>query len=68
MATVEVSKETFFKVIGPLNVHPRSEPDHSRWEMLNNRQFVGRSEPGYKSAHGTPHRYWLEQSYTTTAP
>lgn len=62
MAMNEVSREKFFEVIGPMNVHPRPEPDHSEWASLNTRQVVGRSEPGYKNSFGKPNRYWLDQT------
>lgn len=42
-----VSKEEFFAFMGPLNVHPRSEPDRSVWETPS-RQVLGISRPGYK--------------------
>lgn len=52
----EVTKEVFFAKVGPMNVHPRSEPDASYWETPN-RQLVGTSTPGYMG--GTDQRYFL---------
>lgn len=43
---IAVTKERFYAVVGPLNVHPHSERDHSRWE-LPNRTVIGMTTPGY---------------------
>lgn len=64
MAMNEVSREKFFEVVGPMNVHPRPEHDHSEWASLTTRQVVGRSEPGYRNSFGKPKRYWLDQAFT----
>ena len=42
----EVSKDTFFATIAPMNVHPRSERMETIWETPQ-RAVVGRSTPGY---------------------
>ncbi len=42
----EVTKDEFFAVIGPQNVHPRSERNKTVWET-SNRVVVGISTPGY---------------------
>lgn len=42
----QVTKERFFAVIGPMDVTPRPERDHSLWETRA-RQIVGRTTPGY---------------------
>jgi hypothetical protein len=63
MAMREVSKKSFFEVIGPMNVHPRPEPDHTEWLCQITRQVVGRTEPGYKNSLNKPKRYWLEQTF-----
>ncbi|HBP1789752.1 hypothetical protein IPC1108_28325 [Pseudomonas aeruginosa] len=64
MAFVEVSKEQFFQAVGgPENIHPTPHPDCSEWKNLSTHEVVGRSEPGYKSAQGTPHRYWLTEQF-----
>lgn len=52
-----VSKEEFFKAMGPLNVHPKPERDVTHWELPNRRR-VGRSEPGW-NPDGKPARYFL---------
>lgn len=44
---VEVSRERFFAYVGPRNVHPRPEREHSDWEVAGTREVVGRSLPGY---------------------
>ena len=41
-----VSRDRFFAVIGPMNVHPRTERMENIWETPN-RVVVGRSTPGY---------------------
>lgn len=63
MSMIEVPKEQFFKVIGPMNVHPRPERSYTEWASLNTRQVVGRSEPGYIPDHQKADRYWLEQAF-----
>ena len=55
----EVSKETFFRTIGPLDAHPRNEREHTIWEDQRSRMVVGRSEPGYSNTASAPKRYWL---------
>lgn len=61
---IEVTKEHFFATVGKLNVHPRSERDYSAWEMVNTRELVGRTEPGYMcrdkdGRYTTEKRYWV---------
>jgi len=63
MSMIEVPKEQFFKVIGPMNVHPRPERSYTEWASLNTRQVVGRSEPGYIPDHQKADRYWLEEGF-----
>lgn len=53
---IEVTKDVFFKTVGPLDVHPRvdvatlKERKHvSNWEMNHTRKRVGRSIP---DSHG----------------
>lgn len=41
-----VTREEFFAVINPLDVHPRPFPDHSLWETPT-RQVIGKTTPGY---------------------
>lgn len=41
-----VSKEAFFAVIGPLDVHPRPFPCSSMWETRS-RVLIGKTTPGY---------------------
>lgn len=43
---VEVSKDKFFHVIGPMDVHPRSERMYSSWETPR-REVIGKTTPGY---------------------
>lgn len=43
----EVSKEAFFRTIGPMNVHPRAERDRSDWIDQTTHRVIGRSTPGY---------------------
>lgn len=64
---IEVSKEEFFRIIGPMNVHPRSEPECSIWENLNTRAVIGRSEPGFRSPTGKQSRYWVDEKYGSLA-
>ncbi|SER28378.1 hypothetical protein SAMN05216548_11495 [Faunimonas pinastri] len=62
---IEVSSKAFFEAIGgPENIHPRSEPDHSAWEIVGTREVIGRSEPGYKCTPG-PKRYWLVERFAS---
>ena len=61
---VEVNEQQFYKAIGgPENIHPTPYPFHSEWKNLNTHEVVGRSEPGYKSAYGAQHRYWLTEGF-----
>lgn len=64
MAFIEVGEAQFYKAIGgPENIHPTPHPYHGEWKNLDTHAFVGRTEPGYKSPYGTPHRYWLEEKF-----
>jgi len=42
----EVTQAQFFAAVGPMNVHPRPEPDRSVWETPQ-RRVVGVTTPGY---------------------
>lgn len=53
MTLKPVTKDEFFAHIAKMNVHPRSEPDASYWE-LPNRTLIGKSTPGWKIKG--PHR------------
>lgn len=69
MSMIEVSKDRFFQAVGgPENIHPTPWKDHSEWKNLKTNATVGRSEPGYLSAFGTPNRYWLEESFAKRKP
>jgi len=43
---VLVTKEAFYAVVGPLDVHPRSLPDRTLWETPG-RRVIGVTTPGY---------------------
>ena len=60
---IEVTKDQFYRAIGPENVHPRPERECSVWEVVGTRRTIGRSEPGYASPYGTPRRYWLAADF-----
>ena len=68
MSMIEVSKEQFFKVVGPMNVGPRSEREYTEWASITTRQVIGRSSPGYINNGIKPGRYWLEESLIARAP
>lgn len=60
---MQVSKERFFAVIGPMNVNPRvdvssfkSRVHVSHWEHGETREIVGRSET---SMFGEPTKFFL---------
>ena len=60
----EVTKEQFFDVIGPIDVHPSVQnPNHTDWETRN-RQLIGRSIPGWRNTYDngveTPKQYFLK--------
>lgn len=60
---IEVTKEKFFAVIGPKDVHPHTHTDHSSWEALH-REVIGRTTLGYlcRDEHGkhtSRSRYFL---------
>ncbi|RQZ76423.1 hypothetical protein DF052_00260 [Burkholderia glumae] len=61
---VDVNKDQFFAIMGPLNVHPRAEPDRSIWETPQ-REMLGLSMPGYASCYGTPERYFVVDRLAT---
>lgn len=44
---IEVSRDAFFRTIGPMNVHPRAERDRSDWVDQTTHRTIGRTEPGY---------------------
>ncbi|MAM39013.1 MAG: hypothetical protein CL949_11070 [Erythrobacter sp.] len=52
-----VSKDEFFAVMGPLDVHPNNERDITHWR-LRDRTLVGQSEPGWMP-DGKPNRYFI---------
>lgn len=60
---IEVTKETFFRAIGPENVHPFNERERTVWSIQDSRVLVGESTPGYASPPHTPHRYWLTDEF-----
>lgn len=65
---IEVTKEQFFRVIGPMDVHPKSERDFSSWETRD-RDVVGRTTPGYmcrdeNGKHTSCNRYFLQERFT----
>lgn len=69
---LEVTKAQFFEIIGPMNVHPRTERECSHWERCGTREIVGRSEPGYacrdkEGRYTTERRYWLADRYAERA-
>ncbi|WP_261541718.1 hypothetical protein [Burkholderia multivorans] len=59
---VEVSKEQFYDVMGPLDVHPRAEPDRSVWETPR-RDVIGVSMPGYLTDYGQRERFFLMSNF-----
>ncbi|OJA66555.1 hypothetical protein BGV71_31730 [Burkholderia ubonensis] len=59
---VEVSKEQFYDVMGPLDVHPRAEPDRSVWETPQ-RAVIGISMPGYLTDYGQPEQFFLMANF-----
>lgn len=58
---VDVSKEVFFKYIGPRNISPYSTSDMTLWTD-ENRSTVGVSTPGWKDPAGE-HSYQLRKEY-----
>lgn len=55
----EVTCDTFFSKVGPMNVHPRSEREASYWERPN-RELIGKTTPGYLCEG--PKAYFLVRS------
>ncbi len=61
---IEVSKDVFYKAVGPENVHPRCERTETIWEIQHTRQRVGRSVPGYVNDRPDgAKRYWLTDDF-----
>ncbi len=59
----EVTKEQFFEVIGPMDVHPSiQEPNETHWKTKNG-QIVGLTIPGWRNGYTdgkkTPRQYFL---------
>ncbi len=52
----KVTRDEFFAVIGPMNVHPNSARDVTMWETPA-RTVIGKSTPGY--ADPGPHKEWF---------
>lgn len=53
----EVSKEEFFKFMGPKDVHPcPTHPNYSTWKYVGSGIIVGFSYPGWKNP-GDPEKY-----------
>lgn len=50
---VQVTKAQFFAVVGPMDVHPHPERDHTEWVHQPSRTIVGKTTPGYM-AKGEP--------------
>ena len=61
--TVEVTRGAFLERMNQLNVHPRSEPDASYWEMPD-RRLIGVSKPGWKKHPGETKHYYLVKETT----
>jgi hypothetical protein len=60
----EVTKDEFYKVIGPLNVHPSTELEMTTlWRMKYTRLIVGVSLPGWKNP-GDEAKYFLPETQT----
>lgn len=55
-----VTKEAFYRIMGPLNVHPRSERDRSEWIDQRTGDVLGISKPGY-TCEG-PESYEIKES------
>jgi hypothetical protein len=61
---IQVSKEKFFAVVGPLDIHPRPEREVVIWETPR-REVVGRSTPGYLCRG--PKEYFLAERWAERA-
>ena len=57
----EVSGDEFFARLkaDARDIMPRAEPYESIWECVRTRSVFGKTEPGYKSPHGTPQKYLI---------
>ena len=62
----EVSRDEFFRAVGPQDVHPQSGPDEIIWERRPGRIVVGRSTPGYLCRG--PKAYFLQDAALTDRP
>lgn len=58
---ITVSRDEFFAVVNPLNVHPRAERMYSEWIDQRTYAVVGRSYPGYLCEGEV--RYELAEAY-----
>jgi hypothetical protein len=60
----KVTKEQFFEVIGPLDVHPSMQsPEFTEWKLRTG-QIIGKSIPGWRNhyTNGKPTKkeYWVK--------
>jgi hypothetical protein len=60
----EVTKEQFFEVIGPMDVHPSMEnPELTEWKTRSG-IIIGLSVPGWRNSYTngkpTEKQYWIQ--------
>ena len=60
---IEVSRADFFAAVGPRNIHPRPEKDHTLWIDQESHATVGRTEPGYMPRLTLTPRYYLTEAF-----
>lgn len=57
---IQVNETEFYRVISPMNVHPFSEKDHTRWENIPTRKQIGMSTHGWMTPTGaTKEEFYL---------
>lgn len=59
---IEVTKEEFFAVVGPLDIRLRSERNETIWET-SARVVVGKSVPGYVATYPLRKTWYLTESF-----
>ena len=58
---VQVSKEKFYAILGPMDVNPNSQKYHTVWKTRGG-TLVGWSTPGYNLIpHGAKKRYFIRE-------
>jgi hypothetical protein len=59
---IEVTKEKFYSIIGPLDVSPYPNRDLCLWKLRGGKE-IGRSSQGYVPKYGGQEKYYILKEY-----